>query len=563
MLPGVATTTATAGQARATPAALPIAPDAARHTVGAATLASLRAALILRLIETLHRQIQAGGHRADPMHDMIEALLDAMEPGFSDLGPAEKIERFARLLDRLPAAQRRSMEKLLQTALLALPTRMLMEAVRNPDGREARQLAAAVLQNPEFLERPAEGDHEPATQLTALQTRLSDAAARLPPQSTYATADAKTLQTLLRHYFESGAEPRMAGPERGGHLQATHGDLPAGRLQDGSVRGKAVTHRPDAGPTESRGTAAADQIRVPPRPANGAEPARAAPKNESVHALPVRPADSRAAVDGERAVDIIAPPPADAHQTLPKPIVGLIRHLLSSLTESETALLRHLFGIRPDIAVATGNEGATTDESYLLLSDLIQESDAAAEDAGRASSAIARPARPAMADVEISAETDGYQTVPTYDRDEPPAHRTQLPQASTTSEALGEEAQSRPAPGPTQETPAEQPGWLTGRSEAAAALAARELIVVGFVPYAPATEEPAEDERRADEEPENPPQDSAREDTAGQGEEDEGAAAEGEEQDPALDRKRQQVSDLVAAPDPGFVFYQKHGDYWT
>jgi len=106
--------------------------------------------------------------------------------------------------------------------------------------------------------------------------------------------------------------------------------------------------------------------------------------------------------------------------------------------------------------------------------------------------------------------------------------------------------------------------------------ALRETIVPAFVPYMPA-QDGAGDEAQAEREEDD-------RDEAGQEETGEGDIHEGEpggqedsgsqdgqdaadddtsSQDPATLKKREKIADLVGPPDPGFVFYQKLGEYWA
>ena len=88
----------------------------------------------------------------------------------------------------------------------------------------------------------------------------------------------------------------------------------------------------------------------------------------------------------------------------------------------------------------------------------------------------------------------------------------------------------------------------------------RDGVPLAFVPYLPAEEDldwPENRERESDEEPEG-----------GDGEEgadtpadDEPAEDEPESADMAP--RREKTADMVGALEPGLVFYQKLGDYWT
>ncbi|MGQ3212194.1 hypothetical protein [Shinella sp.] len=140
MLPRVATTTGTLQPSPALPAGGSV--DAtARPQLSAAALANLRADVLLRLIETMLKHLPPGAE-ANPSRDLLETLLVALKtlPGRE----GENGRKLADILAKLPPELRPSVEKLISTVLSSMPTRSLIEIIRNPNGPEAQKLATLI-----------------------------------------------------------------------------------------------------------------------------------------------------------------------------------------------------------------------------------------------------------------------------------------------------------------------------------------------------------------------------------------------------------------------------------
>jgi hypothetical protein len=140
MLPRVATTTGTSQPSPALPAGGSV--DAiARPQLSAAALANLRADVLLRLIETMLKHMPPSAE-ANPSRDLLETLLVALKtlPGRE----GETGRKLADILAKLPPELRPSVEKLISTVLSSMPTRSLIEIIRNPNGPEAQKLATLI-----------------------------------------------------------------------------------------------------------------------------------------------------------------------------------------------------------------------------------------------------------------------------------------------------------------------------------------------------------------------------------------------------------------------------------
>jgi hypothetical protein len=140
MLPRVATTTGTSQPSPALQAGGSV--DAsARPQLSAAALANLRADVLLRLIETMLKHLPPSAE-ANPSRDLLETLLVALKtlPGRE----GENGRKLADILAKLPPELRPSVEKLISTVLSSMPTRSLIEIIRNPNGPEAQKLATLI-----------------------------------------------------------------------------------------------------------------------------------------------------------------------------------------------------------------------------------------------------------------------------------------------------------------------------------------------------------------------------------------------------------------------------------
>lgn len=96
------------------------------------------------------------------------------------------------------------------------------------------------------------------------------------------------------------------------------------------------------------------------------------------------------------------------------------------------------------------------------------------------------------------------------------------------------------------------------------AAVAREGIPLAFVPYLPAEEDLEWSETREAEEDEAADEDGAAGEQDGDEENAADTAGDGEEPEtPDMVRRREKAAEMVGVIEPGLVFYQKLGDYWT
>ena len=86
---------------------------------------------------------------------------------------------------------------------------------------------------------------------------------------------------------------------------------------------------------------------------------------------------------------------------------------------------------------------------------------------------------------------------------------------------------------------------------------------LAFVPYLPAEEDIAWPEsREAGEDEATGEDDEAGEEDGDAPQEDQGGG-EPEPESPDMARRREKTAEMVGVLEPGLVFYQKLGDYWT
>jgi len=516
MLPRVAPTT---GTLQATPA-LPAggAADAAANLpVTAAALANLRAEVLLRLLETMlkHMPPMAG---ADPGRELVETLLTVLKtlPG----NESEAGRKVADLLARLPADARPGVEKLVGTVLSALPTRSLVEIVRNPNGPEALKLAALLASNLGLDEAPAGGTGNPQKPLGLTAQQLAAVSRsgqqQQPVQHAAVLADARLLQTTLKRIFdtEGAGRPRPLS----GQTQNLSAEQPATATQTrlpadaaGAARAEARLPLP---------AAAADD-----RPVDAAA---ATPRHNGSAEETEMPALKRADVPERTALPNTAGQAlarsvlhAVARDLPPALLMEAVAHLVENLTPEEATFLRALLE-RPLDPASEQEMAALTRE----------QAEGAAEQDGAAEAGKTRPGHGQPA-----------ATPPLTEENELPA------------------AQARDA---AHAQPAAVSDTLPDRILPAAAL--REGVPLAFVPYLPAEEdldwkeaaETAQDEATDEE-------DGGEEGQAGDtsGEDADGKGAEEEPEDPDMARRREKTAALVGPLEPGLAFYQKLGDYWT
>lgn len=501
MLPHVARTTGVTQPSPTLPAGG--SGDAAvRPVLSAAALANLRAEVLLRLIETMLKHMP---HTAEPNpgRDLLETLLAALKtlPGRE----GESARKFADIVSRLPPELRPSVEKLVGTVLSAMPTRSLVEIVRDPNGPAAQKLAsllATSLPAEDLSAAGTERQQKPvglnAQQLAAVGRH----GAQHTAQAGQTPGDVRALQTALKRIFDldgsgrtraaaadaaeaEAGEPMPAGTNRAsiaaGGASRPEPRLPAAKPQDGQPVDTAAATLRHQGSVEDVDTARRETA-----------PARAQTAHTAGQAL----------ARGMQAI---------ARDVSPEVLMQAVAHLMESLSPEEATFLRALLE-RP--------LGAQIEQE---LAQIVREQ---AEDG----------AKPGKAQPEATAQP---RAAPEPDRPAP-----MPPAREAVSSAILADA-------------------ATERLLAAPVL--RDGVPLAFVPYLPAEENvewPEPHQSDEDEADEQNPED------AGDGNGEEQAQAEGEPpgeepESPDMARRREKTADMVGVMEPGLVFYQKLGDYWT
>lgn len=526
MLPRVATTT---GTAQSTPALQAgVSTDAAVRPsqLSAAALANLRAEVLLRLLETMLKHMPRGTE-PNPGRDLIETLIVALKtlPGRETEGG----RKLADLLAKLPPELRPSVEKLIGTVLSAMPTRNLIEVVRNPAGPEAQRLAtllAASLTADDLPQARSENQQRPlglnAQQLVAVSRHSPQQAA----QPIQILGDARTLQTMLKRIFDfdGGAKPRLVTARAIETVVARQEFSAPARLP--AAEHKTPPQTEQRLPTTAIRTGhepPVDATARTPRHNGGAEQAQTAPstvKREEAMAVPGRdeiPVKARIANAAGQALarSVLQ---AVARDVAPALVMQAVAHLMENLTPEEANFLRALLE-RPLEPTADPARSAATPEQ----GDPTVEPEMAPQDGKlRPASMQATPALPEQA-------ADANDALPT------PLARETLPAALADA------------------TPDRLP----------AALVPRDGVPLAFVPYLPAEEDlewPHPHEAEKDEEA---GEDNSNGDEEGRDEAGEDADAKDGPDDPDMAKRREKTAEMVGVIEPGLVFYQKLGDYWT
>lgn len=516
MLPRMATTTDTVQPSLAVPAGASV-EAAARPQLSAAALANLRAEVLLRLIETMLKHMPRTGE-ANPGRDLLETLLAVLKalPGRE----AEGGRKLADLLAKLPPELRPSVEKLISTVLSSMPTRSLVEVLRNPNGPEAQKLAtllSASLKADTPAPRPMESQQKPlglnAQQLAAVG-RHSPQQAGQPAQI---LGDARALQTMLKRIFDfDGGKSRPATAralETAAGRLALDGPTPLPAGENATAR----SAQPASTPTAKAGhplPVEATEAAVRHEDVEGSEKATPAAKREDA---PVKAQVANAA--GQALARSILQ--AVARDMTPALLMPAVAQMLENLTPEEANFIRSLLE-RP--------LGPADDPAPALFgTDGSEEAQAAAE-AGKARTtpSQATPTQPVQ-----TAEPDDTLAMP---QAREALHALQAALADVTPERL------------------------------LSAAILREGIPLAFVPYLPAEEDldwPEGSERGEEDESANE-EHGDEEKTGGEAGEDATFDADGEEPEAAdMAKRREKAAEMVGVIEPGLVFYQKLGDYWT
>lgn len=518
MLPRLATTTETVQPSRAVPERAS-AEATVRPQLSAAALANLRAEVLLRLIETMLKHMPRTG-QASPGQDLLETLLAVLKtlPGRETEGGRKLVD----LLAKLPPALRPNVEKLIGTVLSSMPTRSLIDVLRNPDGPESRKLAA-LLSAGFKSDIPAARHTESQQKPLGLNAQQLAAVSRHSPQPAQLPGDARALQTMLKRIFDfDGGKSRPATTRI---LETVAGRLElAGphRLPTGQDTPSHIS-QPASTPTVKAGR---------PIPLDASEPS-------------IRPdgsaAESRNATATVRRDDPIRRDdlPAKAHVSNPAG-QALARSILQTVTRDMTPAL-----LMP--AVAQLLENLTPEEANFIRSLLEHPLDTTGE---------ADPVRvvDSSEQIDTARETGKSRAAPAQAPPTEPAETAApddvlpLPQARAALQAL-QAALADVTP-----------------ERLLSATILREGIPLAFVPYLPAEEDVDwSDSRRRGEEDESADEERTDDGEAdGKAGEDTAFDAPGEDPEAAdMATRREKAAGMVGVIEPGLVFYQKLGDYWT
>ena len=526
MLPRVATTTGTAQPTPVLQAG--VATDAAVKPpqLSAAALANLRAEVLLRLLETMLKHMPRGPE-PNPGRDLIETLIVALKtlPGRE----AEGGRKLADLLAKLPPELRPSVEKLIGTVLSSMPTRNLIEVVRNPAGPEAQRLAtllAASLTADDLPQARGENQQRPlglnAQQLVAVSRHSPQQAA----QPIQILGDARTLQTMLKRIFDfdGGAKPRPVTARAIETIVSRQEFSAPARLP--TAENKTTPQTEQRLPTAAIRTGhepPVDATARTPRHNGGAEePQIATPavKREEAMTVPGRdemPVKARIANAAGQALarSVLQ---AVARDVPPALVMQAVAHLMENLTPEEANFLRALLERPLEPTAEQARSAATPEQAEQAI-----EPEMAPDDGKlRPASMQTTPALPEQA-------ADATEALP-------------IPQARETLPATLADAT------PDRLLPVIMP---------------RDGVPLAFVPYLPAEEDlewshPREAEK--DEETDEDNSNGEEEDREAAGEDTD--AKDGPD-DADMAKRREKTAEMVGVIEPGLVFYQKLGDYWT
>ena len=508
-------------------------------------LANLRAAVLLRLLEAMMRQIERSGDGNDAAVQLLGVLFEALKelPGRNG-GEDEASRRLTNLLGRLPPELRPRMERLLAAAFSGVPTRVLMEIIRNPGGPDAGRLAQTLLKAADGMAGVERSPPTRGSELSAARflppAILRNEGPYLPPEAANgASGDGRALQAALRRLFGGGTEPHS-----GRMMQAGGSDAAASPT---------TLRNPDEAPERPRGGE-----RVNDRQGEGGSPANAnrsggygtvpAGRRLEADALP------RTAIGSSRDAGKTAgapqhlPPditPGAAAQVLGRAghdgMLRLMAHIVAKLSEDDALILRLILQAPlPDSAAS----------AELPLPEANEEAEARRAGAGAQAGGAkgsGLPADPASKAAQGNVDAASATAVSERKDDAEP-----LPKSG--AGAAGGEQSARAATGAPigPDRPAERlPMAIIGR----------EAMPVPFVPYPPSQDDVVtrkdagrdeDDEAMADDrgDEENEKQDARR---------DEGD--EPSEQEADADPAR--TADAHDAPDPGFAFYRNLGDDWA
>lgn len=514
MLPRVATTTGALQPSLALQAGASV-DAAAKPQPSTAALANLRAEVLLRLIETMLKHMPRTGE-ASPSRDLLETLLTALKtlPGRE----GDNGRKLADIIAKLPPELRPSVEKLIGTVLSAMPTRSLVEIVRNPNGPEAQKLANLLATSLTAEDLPAAGAERQQKPLGLTAQQLAAVGRHGTQQPLQNQGDARALQTTLKRIFdlESGKPRPLPGQAQTIDADADQ-PLPVG-----------TNRLPAEGNTTMR---AETRLSSPAALLPGDEQPVEASAAMSRHIGETEEAEAAAPAAKRGDVSAKAPLTNAAGQALARNVLQAVvrdvphavlmqaaAQLMENLSPEEANFLRALLE-RP-------LDPETEQALALIHADQSEEAEAAAAQTGKA-----RP--------ETTQSTSALPQ-PATDRDEP----LPVPHARDGAQAaaLADSTPDRLLP----------------------AAVLREGVPLAFVPYLPAEEDlewPGGREQDKDEAGDEDAPDG--EDADGEAAGSDGEDDAGEPETPDMAQRREKAAEMVGVIEPGLVFYQKLGDYWT
>lgn len=608
MLPRVAPTTGTTQPTPALAAGASVAAgssiDAAvKAPLSAAALANLRAEVVLRLIETLLKHMPRTGE-ASPNRDLLETLLTVLKtlPGRE----GESGRKLADLIAKLPPEMRPAVEKLISTVLTAMPTRTLVEIVRNPNGPEAQKLAILLATNLTAEDNHATEGHTAGAQkpaaLTAQQLAVvgRHSLQQAAQMAQLLSGDARTLQAMLKRIFDfdGGSKPHAAT------AQPAETTVIAGKTEKAATlpRAESAVKTETAATTakvETAATAVKTETTATTAKAETADKAetRATTTARAELANAIRQPDETAALQRTPEGRPIAntPVPALAEDHAPVETAQNAKPQQADAKQPEHAtsatVKREEPSVRQPIANTAGQalarsvlQAVARDLPPALLTEAVIHlvENLSPEEATFLRTLLERPL-----DFVLPPDADLTETKlpPVVDPEAEAVVAAEQDVDMASADISEEAARQRPDPAQTASVPARQAPVLAEEARPAQRLAengaaqaqaaaqpdlalptavAREGVPLAFVPYLPAEEDLEWSQAQEAEKDEAADEDGAAGEHDGGEENADGTADDGEEPEtPDMARRREKTAEMVGIIEPGLVFYQKLGDYWT
>lgn len=513
-----------------------------RPVLSAEALANLRAAVVLRLLEAMMRQIAQRGDKGAVAHQLLDVLFAAMKTmPPRDGKDNEPAKHLANLLSRLPAEMRPSIERLLTTALSVASTRVLMEIIRNPGGRDAQRLAQALLAiatDTPNVDRVAGRLNRRFAGLEAQLAASSRKFGRDGPSGGVnpGAGDSRALQATLRRMFEAGGEAR---PSHGrSRIEPGPTMAPAAVRMSTQASAVAGTGTQGAPSVLQHGSNDSARLRFD---------AAKAPENSMSNGQSRLDADAGDRLTGK------ANPIGSSRGTPQESMQRLVAGIISNLTDDEALVLRLLLEAPlpeapPDAVDQTPLPEHTADDSAPDPRTFEAKPGTTDRAGGN------EPGGPKPSQSDGAGGDAGPAAVPAAPREEESAEALQ-PRTEQGDKLARTAANALPL----LDRPLER---------LLMPLALREGFGFPVVPHQLAQDdlesgealrrEEGNEEGTSDTADDNEPDDGNEE--AG---DDDQQAEEPADADPDLPDRRRKMEELAGPPDPGFAFYQKLGDYWT